>query len=126
MAIAGPLYPGVFRVLTGLSNTLGMLHKPYRIKRRQRCPLNFTELKSVKDASSSVVVIPAFVVFFCPETNIMEYRRCSLFSEITQCHPFPPNSMLKRASRGRKIEVCFAYASTLSFGGRGALCDFRE
>ena len=53
MAIAGPLYPGVFRVLAGLSNTLGMLHKPYRIKKRQRCPLNFTELKSVKDASSS-------------------------------------------------------------------------
>ena len=52
VAIAGSLYPGVFRVLAGLSNTLGMLHKSYRIKKRQRCPLKFTELKSVKDASS--------------------------------------------------------------------------
>ena len=100
VAIAGPLYPGVFRVLMGLSNTLGMLHKPYRIKRRQRCPLNFTELNSVKDGSSSVVVIPVFVVFFCPETNIMEYfsvqRRTSwstvdvVYSRKSHNAPLPP------------------------------------
>ena len=30
--------------------------EPYRIKKRQRCPRHFTELKSVEDASSSVPV----------------------------------------------------------------------
>ena len=40
-------------VLTGLSNTsrLFLNHTEFK-KQRQRCPLNFTELKSVKDDSS--------------------------------------------------------------------------
>ena len=62
---------GAFR----LSNTLGMLHKPYRIKKRQRCPLNFTELKSVKDASSSA----------WPRLNLIRYGWAGIFDACKFC-----------------------------------------
>jgi len=64
-----------------------MPHKPYRIEKRQRCPINFTELKSVKVCPINFTELKSVTVCSTTHAKIKDLS-----------HKYAQNSILKRTT----------------------------
>ena len=68
-------------------NTLRMPHKPYRIEKRQRCRINFTELKSVKVCPINFTELKSVTVCSTTHAKIEDLS-----------HKYAQNSILNRTA----------------------------